>query len=1555
MPLYKDKRINRIWILFRTQGVFVNSNPLDNDTVNPTAVRVRIPPESNGSIHDRGADEGSRLAEAAPDSVSVMERDPSVLPLTQAQLGIWLAHKVHNHGAKWHIGILVRIEGPVDPDLVERAVRKTVQDAEPIRATFFEIDGQPFQKSVDYQDVELARYDLTASPEPAVAARQLASLIQSTPMPFSGPLFKFALMQTQVDEFYLFVCCHHIVVDGFGIGLLYHWTIDNYTSLASGIPSSQSHVGSLNELLACEAEYEDSSDYLDDQAYWAKNVPTESGPRYRLTSTESGDCLGEGSALVAFDRSVVGRINELSTILGIRQSSVITAACALLVRGWGTESSEVVLDLPVNRRVDPRSKAVPGMVAGVVPLVLNASAATSVADFCDHVDTRIRETVQHQRFSAHIVEYESRLGGPVGMSNRVVVNFVPITLAGEFAGSPAWMTPTHLGLVDQFGLFFFRSGDDVFLSTTGVAHPLSDFDASDLVERLQRMLVTMAADPGRSLSSIDPLAGYEHVRLADMGNRAILTQPTGSSSAESVPALFSYQVARTPDAVALVFEQDSWTYRQLDEAANRLAHLLEGAGVGPGDVVGLLFERSALAIIAIVAVLKTGAAYLPIDPRDSDARIAFIVEDAAPTAIITTAGMCPRLTGHDVMVIDVDDPAIDDQPSTGLAHPDPTNVAYIIYTSGTTGKPKGVAVCHHNVTQLIETAYAPLPRAGVWAQWHSYAFDASVHEVWAALLHGGRLVVVPEAVARSPKDFHALLIDEQIDVLSQTPTAVGMLSPDELGSLALVVRGEACPGEVVDRFAPGRVMLNVYGPTETTVDATNSAPLTPGSGPPPIGSPVPGAALFVLDGWLRPVPPGAAGELYVAGRGVSYGYWRRPGLTASRFVACPFGVPGARMYRTGDVVRWRDDGQLEYLGRADGQVKIRGFRIECGEVEAALAAHPLVSQAVVVASSAADAVDGVDDKQLVGYVVLDRQVMERDPEREAELVDRWRRAYDGMYSGSADQEGSPTASVADFEADFEADFDGLTSSYTGAPIPVEQMLEWRTATAQQIRRLRPARVLEIGVGSGLLLTELAGECVEYWGTDFSAATIQTLQARVASQPWADRVRLRVQPADVADGLPVGHFDAVVLNSVVQYFPSAGYLLEVLRLALRLLAPGGAVYVGDVRNLALLEAFTTGTLRAGATGVGDTVAMMRQQVRRAMLAEQELLLAPEFFDALPQHLPDIAAVDVQLKQMTSVNELSCYRYDVLLWKAPVVAASRKHVPALPWQQFASLASLGTYLQGNQPAALRVTGVPHAGIWPDVAMTQALANAEDGSPVTNLSSTATRADAVLPHECQALGQHAGYAVAVTWSQTAGHIDLIYTRPAQTPDDATPLPLSDVYRPSTDGSSLAGYVNDPSAIDRAAELRAYLGERLPQFMVPAAIVLLESLPLTVNGKLDRRALPAAEFTSGLAYRKPRDPHETVLAELFAETLGVTEIGIDDAFFDLGGHSLSVARLVARLQSELGIEVPIQAVFDNPSVAELAEWLRDNADGRCEMVADSAVDGCGDWGSPEQVDARQ
>ncbi|SPM37064.1 non-ribosomal peptide synthetase [Mycobacterium rhizamassiliense] len=884
-----------------------------------------------------------------------MEIDDLAFPLTRGQLDIWLAQETGLTSTEWQLGLFVRIDGVVQRGSLEWAIRRVVQEAEPARAAFFEVDGRVFQRAVDYPDVELDFHDLTGSEDPVREARETALSIQRTPMPLTGPLFKFALFKTKRDEFYLLACAHHIAIDGTGVVLVGQRIASVYSAIVSGAPLPSGLFGSLQDLVDGELAYESSEDYREDEAYWSQNLPAETPTDYGIEEDTERDPWP--SAPVQLDPALVSRVEELARNWDVPRTAVITAASALLVRGWCGEGSEVVFDFPVNRRVSPEAKTLPGMVAGVVPLVISVAPGATVAELCAHVNTRIKDAVTHQRFPVHALERKARGSGR--LAERTNLNFIPAGFSLPFGGATATASYTNSGQVGGFGLIFSSDGDELFLSTAGAGGPLSNFEVAELVRRLEQVLAAMVADPTRRLSSIDLLDAGEQAGLDEIGNRVVLTQPAESTS---IPALWAEQVERVAESVALGCGDQSLTYRELDEASNRLAHMLIGQGVGPGGCVALLSPRSADAIVAILAVLKTGAAYLPIDPSLPAARLQFMVADAAPAAALTTAALADRFEGCELAVIDINDPAVADQPATSLPFPAPDDIAHIIYTSGTTGVPKGVAVTHHNVTQLVKSVDA-LPPEQVWSQWHSYSFDVSVWEIWSALLHGGRLVVVPESVASSPDDLHALLVNEQVSVLGQTPSAVGALSPQGLESTALMVAGEACPTEVVDRWSPGRVMINAYGPTETTVYAAMSTPLESGSGAVPIGAPVPGAALFVLDAWLRPVPAGVVGELYVAGRGVGTGYIRRSGLTASRFMACPFSESGDRMYRTGDLVRWGTDGQLRYLGRADEQVKIRGYRIELGEVQAALAGLDGVEQAAVIARE-----DRPGDKRLVGYI-----------------------------------------------------------------------------------------------------------------------------------------------------------------------------------------------------------------------------------------------------------------------------------------------------------------------------------------------------------------------------------------------------------------------------------------------------------------------------------------------------------------------------------------------------------------------------------------------------------
>ncbi len=896
----------------------------------------------------------ARLSQSQIDELQQQDRIADVFPLTPLQRGL-LFHASIASDDVYAVQLGITMAGPLDPARLRDALRTVITRHPHLAARFSQQFDEPVQiipadPEAGWRYIELDGQDTEgAELIERVCADERAAVCD---LGADQPVFRVALIRIAPDRHRCVVTHHHIVLDGWSLPILLGEMFASYHR--QRLPAAVPHRRFVTWLADRDL---DAAHAAWRQLLAGFDTPTLVAPPGRLQHGR------QGVAARRLPEHTTQAINELARSCHTTVNTVLQGAFAQLLC-WLTGQHDIAFGTTVSGRPGelPGAESMVGLLINTVPVRATITAATTTSDLLAQLHNTHHDTLDHQHLA--LAEIHRATGHHQLFDTLFVYENYPVDTAALAGAHEVAVTEVTSHESTHYPLTAIaQPGTELGLR---VEYDTAVFDPASiqaLLGRLERVFEAMTADPNARLSSIDVLDAGEHARLDAWGNRAVLTQP---ATPMSIPVLWAEQVARTPDAVAISHGERSWTYREVEETANRLAHLLAGNGAAPGQCVALLLERSAQAVMAIVAVLKTGAAYLPIDPAVPDARLRFVLADAAPIAATTTTDLADRLAGCDLAVVDVSDigdSRVDTQPRMALPVPAPDDLAHVIYTSGTTGVPKGVAVTHHNVTQLIESLDVGLPSVKVWPQCHSLAFDYSVWEIWAPLLQGGRVVVVPEAVRRSPQDFHALLVSEEVTALSQTPSAVRMLPTEGLESAALVVAAEACPAEVVDRWAPGRVMINAYGPTETTVFASVSAPLTAGSGVPPIGAPVPGAALFVLNGWLLPVPAGVVGELYVAGRGVGVGYRGRAGLTGSRFVACPFAA-GQRMYRTGDLVSWRPDGQLDYLGRADEQVKIRGYRIELGEVQAALAGLDGVKQAAVIARE-----DRPGDKRLVGYVV----------------------------------------------------------------------------------------------------------------------------------------------------------------------------------------------------------------------------------------------------------------------------------------------------------------------------------------------------------------------------------------------------------------------------------------------------------------------------------------------------------------------------------------------------------------------------------------------------------
>ncbi len=992
--------------------------------------------------------------------------------------------------------------------------------------------------------------------------------------------------------------------------------------------------------------------------------------------------------------------------------------------------------------------------------------------------------------------------------------------------------------------------------------------------------------------------------------------------------LFEEQVRRTPDAVAVVFENQQLTYRELNCRANQLGHYLQSLGVGPEVLVGICVERSLEMIVGLLGILKAGGAYLPLDFAYPQERLSFMLDESGVRVLLTQAHLREHLSAHRGETV-----ALDDEPTTIVNEADedpstqttPENLAYVMYTSGSTGKPKGVCVRHRGVIRLVtDTNYASFDSDEVFLQFAPLSFDASTFEIWGALLNGARLVLMPPGSA-SLAELGATVKQNRVTTLWLTAGLFHQMAEEELESLSglhqLLAGGDVLSVLSVEKIARDLgdcQLINGYGPTENTT-FTCCYRVKTGEhfdNGVPIGFPISNTAVYILDEEMRPVSPGEQGELYCAGDGLARGYLNDAALTAERFVPNSFTIDaGGRLYRTGDIVRQLTDGTIEFIGRLDQQVKIRGHRIELGEIEAALAQHPAVRESVVVTRD-----DAPGGKRLVAYVVHESK--HASPEKlDSRHLEQWRSLYDETYSSSG-TEGTPTFNII-----------GWNSSYTGQPIPEEEMREWVDNTVERIRALGPKRILEIGCGSGLLLFEIAPSCNAYHGTDFSGRMIEQLKTHLERSPAEfGHVTLAHQEATDFSGLQAESFDLVILNSVVQYFPNIEYLLRVLEGAARVIKPGGAIFIGDVRNLDLLNAFQV-AVQLHKAPPSLSIEELARRVRRAVAEEDELIIDPAFFKAAGTRLGKPCSVQVMPKLGRHLNEMTSFRYDAVLRFLPDGAAEEE-VHWWPATTGLDLKALRGLLQSSGSETIAIADVPNARVLSESRIADLLNNPDASqTAATVLETNNSNSDAGIdPADLVVLGRENSYRVHFSWSNSApdGRYDVVFDK---LDGRSAGRLVPQRWRPEAGKRPWQEYANrrsqKSSFVSLVPELREFLGGKLPQYMVPSAFVFVERLPLTVNGKVDRQALPAPEQSRPeLAedYVAARNDKEQVIAAMLAGVLGLDRVGVYDSFFELGGHSLMATQVCARVRQLYNTDVSIQSFFAEPTVVGLAARVEES-----------------------------
>ncbi|MCG8346827.1 MAG: amino acid adenylation domain-containing protein [Chloroflexales bacterium] len=1420
-------------------------------------------------------------------------------PLSHGQRALWFQHHM-DPASVYNPVYAVRSRAGLDIEVLRAAFQAVLSRHPSLRTTFLARDGELRQHVHADAQIAFCHEDVSRGGEDLLRSRLIEAAASRYDL-IHGPLLRVQVFSLAPDDHVIMFAAHHIVVDLWSLAIIINEVGQFYANSQAqkGMPAPALHysdyVAWQNETLAGPA-----GEQL--WRYWQQKLAGEL-PVLELPTDRPRPPVQTFNARIQSFRlgcELTQRLKTLSEQQCATLYMTLLAAYKVLLYRY-TSQPDIIVGTPTTGRSHAELTDLVGYFVNPVALRSNLTGNPAFTKLLGQVRQTVIEAIEHQDYPIALLVEKIQPERNVNRTPIFQTMFVfqrahlldaeglssfALNAAGtkmELAGMPLESMPLEYTIA-PFDLTLMMAESEDELAGT-ITYNTDLFDATT-VERMAghfaMLLEGIAADPQGSIAALPLLTPAERQELLIDFNATARDLPID----QPIHRLFEAQATQTPNAVALAFASTSaeqghiqqLTYAELNRRANQLAHSLQAQGVGPDVLVGISVPRSLEMVIAVLGVLKAGGAYVPIDPDYPAERIAFMLQDAQPTVLLTLerfhVSTLTRWSVRDdqdanvppfhrstvpLVLLDTDWPAIarypDHNPVSAVTADD---LAYVIYTSGSTGQPKGVLLQHRGLCNLV---LSQIEAFGVTAesrvlQFASFSFDASVSELFMALLSGGRLYLADREILLAAPHLLDLIRSQAINLMTLPPSLLALLSPEELPGLQTVISaGERCDTDLARRWAKGRRFFNAYGPTEATIGPTyyrvEQAP--EGVASVPIGRPIANTQVYLLDQNQQSVPVGIPGEVYIGGVGVARGYLNRPDLTAERFITTSNGVLARRLYRTGDLARFLPDGTIECLGRIDHQVKVRGFRIEPGEIEAALKAYPAVQDAAVMVRE-----DVPGDKRLVAYVVPEQ----RHP------IELW-------------------PSVAEYFV-----YDDLL--YHAMTHDEQRNQSYRVA----IERAVPGKVvLDIGTGKDAILARL---CVE-------AGARKVYAVEILEESYL-KAKACIAELDLEDRICLIHGD---ITQVTLPEPIDVCVSEIV-------GP-----IGGCEGASLLINSAWRLMKP------DGVMIPEQSTTR--IAAVSL---PETFLRDP-HFTEISGSYVE-----KVFDHCGYRFDLRLCLRGMQRDNLiSSVGVFEDLDYRGLSN-PEYIRHETLTITRDGRIDGFLVWLNLYPAHdAVIDILDREycwlpvylPVFHPGVDVTRGDTITVTIGSMLcdnGLNPDYTVTgclarqngenQTFTFTSYHYKQFYK---QTPfyaflfaDDAVRV------RPATQ-AKLSG-----------SELRLALNQRLPDYMIPSHFVTLEALPLTPNGKVNRRALPAPTQSRGAmrkAFVRPRTELEQAVASIWQEVLRVDQVGLHDNFFDLGGHSLLMVKVHNQLQEMAQRDIPLVEMFRYPTVQALATYLGHNEQG--------------------------
>lgn len=893
------------------------------------------------------------------------------LPLSTAQRGQWIAQKLSPEKTVFNIAEYIEIKGCLDDVLFTSAIMQLIDEAECTRCHI--VEEEQLIQAIHTNCEGYSVLDFRSSNNPHDAAIQWMTNDMMQPLTSSNDiLWLSALIKIGTNHHYWYHRCHHVALDGFGGNLLAQRLSEIYRALIENRDTGPNPFGSLAELINSEMEYKSSKRYKKDRQYWLENLidlPEVSSLSQKIDITTDKKYLRRSCHL---SQTLSNKLAVIGKNVGASKPQVIIALVATYFYRM-TGDNDLVFVMPVTARTNQLQRSTPGMMANAVPIRLTLSSEITLEELIKQVSKVVLRALRHQQYRYEDLKRDLGLMSAGQQIASLGVNIEPFDYDLKFGDCQTTLHNLSNAFIDDLTIFVFDRHDNNGLTFEFDANPTryTEDELENHITQFQRLVNKLITEPSNPISKASLLSSSDRKKILETWNSTIFSLPH-----KTVLDLFYEQVRRTPSALAVACERNTLTYSELNEQSTIWANTLISEHVQSGDLVAVALTRNTHMLVALLATLKSGAAYLPLDPDFPEERLRSILEDANPKRILSCQHAVSQLPLMAIKTLLLDDPDLIITSQDSIQHKIGLNLsdkspAYVIYTSGSTGKPKGVEIPHRALTNFLcamqkELALTPADRLLAVT---TISFDISILELFLPLIVGASVLIADRKTVRDPKALTELAITNNTTILQATPSLWQALLPtysNELKGIRALVGGEALSGQLAKTmFQLGHPVLNLYGPTETTIWSSMMSLVEKADlQHPPIGRPLLNTQMYVLDQAMEPVPIGVSGDLYIAGEGLALGYYKRPDLTNERFTTNPFGENGSRLYTTGDKARWRHDGVLEYLGRDDYQIKIRGFRIEIGDIESSLLACREVVQAIVVAQTSPS-----NNKQLVAYLV----------------------------------------------------------------------------------------------------------------------------------------------------------------------------------------------------------------------------------------------------------------------------------------------------------------------------------------------------------------------------------------------------------------------------------------------------------------------------------------------------------------------------------------------------------------------------------------------------------